>query len=205
MSPLQKIAMGMVIVVAYAYFPADPDPGWERYDALANPVGWVLVLLGLHALARADETFGSSRWLALLAALVSVPMWLPQLEHRLDDSGQWFVSLPQTLFCLVLARAIGMLGAQQSPRDGYVAQRFGLLVWGFGVVAILPVLTLGGGLDQLAGPTQLFSTLVNVALIYLVFRVHRREWLGGPGPLEVAARPAGRSRPDTHEGRPPSS
>ena len=24
-----------------------------------------------------------------------------------------------------------------------------------------------------------------VALIYLLFRVHRREWLGGPGPLEV--------------------
>jgi hypothetical protein len=199
MSPLQKIAMGLVIVVAFAYVPADPRPSWEHYDALANPAGWVLVLLGVHALVRTDDAFDSSRWLALLAAVVSVPMWFPQVEHRLDDSGQWFVSLPQTLFCLVLARAIGISAAQQSPRDGFAAQRFGLLVWAFGIVAVLPVLALGGGLDQLEGPTQLFSTLVNVVLVYLLFRVHRRAWLGGPGPLEVAPR-----RPEKREGRPPS-
>jgi hypothetical protein len=207
MSPLQKIAMGMVIVVAYAYFPAHPEPAWQHYDALANPLGWVLVLLGVHALARLDDTFDSSRWLAVVAAVVSVPMWFPQVEHRLDDSGQWFVSLPQALFCLLLARSIGILGAQQSPRDGYVAKRFGLLVWGYAVAAVLPVLALGGGLSQLDGPTQLFSTLVNVVFIYLLFRVHRREWLGGPGPVEVAPRPrAGgqQERPDEREGRPPS-
>jgi hypothetical protein len=26
---------------------------------------------------------------------------------------------------------------------------------------------------------------VNLAVIYYLFRVHRRTWLGGPGPLEV--------------------
>ena len=35
-SPLQKIAMGMVIVIGSAYFPADPSPSWEMYDALAE-------------------------------------------------------------------------------------------------------------------------------------------------------------------------
>ena len=39
--------------------------------------------------------------------------------------------------------------------------------------------------------TVLSASLVNVAFIYYLFRVHRREWLGGPGPLEI--RPAGRS------------
>ena len=53
------------------------------------------------------------------------------------------------------------------------------------MVAVLPVVTIGGGLEALEATTLVVSTLVNVAFVYLVFRVHRREWLGGPGPLEV--------------------
>ena len=47
--------MGMVIVIGTALFPANPSPSWEKYDALPDPLGWVLVLLGVFALARADE------------------------------------------------------------------------------------------------------------------------------------------------------
>ena len=193
--------MGMVIVVLFAYVPAHPSPDWQRYDVLADPLGWVLVLLGIRSLARFDEAFTTSQWVALLAGAVSIPMWFPQLSHRLDDSGQWFASLPQIVFCLLLAREIGVKGAWQTPPDRYVERRFGLLVWGFGLVAVLPVLTLGGGIDQLEAPTQLVSLLVNVAFVYQLFRVHRRQWLGGPGPLEVHPR----RRPEEHEGRPPSS
>lgn len=196
MSPLQKIAMGMVIVVGYAYFPADPSPAWESYDALADPVGWVLVVLGTSALARVDAGFSTSRWLAVLAGVVSVPMWLPQLTHGLEPSVEWFASLPQIAFCLVLAREIGVRAREQAPPDDYAAQRFGALVWGFGLVALLPVAALGGGIDQLEAPTQLVSTLVSVAFVYFLFRVHRREWLGGAGPVQI--------RPRNAEGRPPS-
>jgi hypothetical protein len=189
-SPLQKVAMGMVIVVLFAYFPAHPSPDWKHYDALADPVGWLLVVVGMAALTRADATFGTSRWLAVLAGAVSVPVWFPQIAHRLDASGEWFTSLPQIAFCLLLSREIGLLGADRTPPDGYVAKRFGLLVWGFALLAVLPVVTLGGGVDRLAGPTQLVSLLVSVAFVYALFRVHRREWLGGPGPLEVQPRKA---------------
>lgn len=182
--------MGMVIVVGIAPFPASPSPSWERYDALPDPIGWVLIVLGMFALARVDDTFVTSRWLAVLAGLVSVPMWFPQLQHRLEPSGEWFASLPQIAFCLVLAREIGLLGAAQSPPDGYVAKRFGLLVWGFAVVAVLPVLTIGAGVEALEATTSIVSTLVNVSFVYFLFRVHRREWLGGPGPLEI--HPAGK-------------
>ncbi len=202
MSPLQKIAMGMVIVIGSALFPPNPSPSWARYDALPDPVGWVLVLLGVVALTRADDTFASSRWLAGVAAAVSVPMWFPQLQHRLDPSGEWAASLPQIAFCLFLAREIGMTATRQHPADSYVAKRFGLLVWGFAVVGVLPVIALGGDVPQLENTTLLVSTLVNVALVYFLFRVHRREWLGGPGPLLVppAERPVERE-----EGRPPST
>lgn len=197
--------MGMVIIIGSAYFPADPSPSWERYDALPDPLGWVLLLLGVFALARTDNTFDSSRWLALLAAAVSVPMWFPQVHHQLDGSGEWFASLPQLVFCLFLAREIGMLGARQSPPDGYVAKRFGLLVWGFALAGVLPVLAIGGDVTQLESPTLVLSALVNVTFVYFLFRVHRREWLGGPGPLEVQPQKPPRKPSEKRKGRPPSS
>ena len=176
------------MVFLTAYFPAHPSPSWQQYDALPDPIGWVLVLLGAFGLTRAEPTFAPGRWLAGVAGLVSVPLWFPGVRHHLDASGQWFVSLPQIIFCLWLAREIGIQGGLRQPRDAYVAKSFGLMVWGFAAVAVLPVLTLGGGLPQLASTTQLVSTLVNVAFVYFLFRVHRREWLGGPGPLEIHPR-----------------
>ena len=192
--------MGMVIVIGTALFPANPSRSWEKYDALPNPLGWALVLFGVFALAKADDIFASSRWLALIAAVVSVPMWFPQVAHRLDASGEWFASLPQLAFCLFLAREIGLAGATRTPADGYVAKSFGLLVWAFALAAVLPVVAIGGNVKQLEMPTLVVSSLASVAFVYLLFRVHRREWLGGPGPLEV--HPG--KQPETREGRPPS-
>ena len=94
--------------------------------------------------------------------------------------------MPQILFCLWLAREIGIKGGLQKPADGYVQRRFGLLVWGFAITGLLPVLVFGGGIDQLEEPTAIISVMVDVAFVYFLFRVHRREWLGGPGPLEIA-------------------
>lgn len=178
--------MGLVIVFGSALFPPNPSPSWEKYDALPDPLGWALVLFGTIALTRAEPAFATSRTLAVFAGLVSIPLWLPQVYHRLDESGQWFASLPQIVFCLWLAREIGIQGARQKPADSYVAKRFGLLVWAFALIGVLPVLAFGGDVDQLVGATQIVSTLVNVAFVYFLFRVHRREWLGGPGPLEIS-------------------
>lgn len=220
MSPLQKIAMGMVIVIGTAPFPPHPSPCWEKYDALPNPLGWLLVAMGTVQLTRANPAFASSRGLAAVAGAVSVPLWFPQIGHLLASdpcpsqgsfsvtSAEWFVSLPQIVFCLVLAREIGTTGALQQPSDRYVPKRFGLLVWGFALVGVLPAVAFGGGLRQLATATLLVSQLVYVVFIYFLFRVHRREWLGGPGPLEVHPRPAPGAPKDkpreNREGRPPS-
>ncbi len=53
-SPLQKVAMGMVIVVLFAYVPAHPSPDWQRYDVLADPAR-------LGARAPRDEGAGPVR------------------------------------------------------------------------------------------------------------------------------------------------
>ena len=129
-------------------------------------------------------------------------MWFPQVHHRLDASGEWFASLPQLVVLPVPGpRDRDRRCDAQTPADGYVAKGFGLLVWGFALAGVLPVFAIGGNVDQLEMPTLGgLVTLVSVAFVYLLFRVHRREWLGGPGPLEVHPR----QHPEKREGRPPS-
>lgn len=202
-SPLQRIAMGMVIVIGTATVPPHPSPSWAHYDLLADPLGWLLVVHGATALARHDDSYSTARWLAWLAGAVSVPMWLPQVNHLLDASGSWFVSLPQLGFCLLMAREIGIEATRQQPPDRYAAKRFGLLFWAFAIVGVLPVVAIGGGVARLVPTTLFFSAVVSLVFVYVLFRVHRREWLAGPGPLEIA--PHRRTRPDAREGRPPSS
>jgi hypothetical protein len=199
MSPLQRIAMGLVIVVLSAPLPADPSPSWRQYDVLADPFGWLLVIAGTFALARLDRGFATVRLLALLAGAASVVLWFPQVSHLLEDSGAWAASLPQIAFCLLLCREIGVRAGGRTPPDHQAERRFGLLVWGFVLVAVLPVIALGGDVVQLQNATAVVSMLVNLALIWSLFGFHRREWLGGPGPLEVQPR-----RPGTQESRPPS-
>lgn len=202
MSPLQKIAMGLVIVLLPANFPADPTPEWEFYDALPDPIGWAMVLWGLAALAPYLD-LSIIRWLGWIAFAVSIPLWFPQVSHLLvpeynpaiDVSLQWFISLPQMVFSLVLARTIGQAGIDRTPRDRFVAGRFGVLTWGLAACVLLPVIAYGGGVEPLEEPSAVLIGLVNVVFVYYLFRVHRREWLGGPGPLvaKPPAEPEGRS------------
>ena len=196
MTPLQKIAIGLVIVLVPANFPRSPHPAWAFYDALPDPVGWGFVLAGVWALAKFLDV-DVAKWLGVVAFLVSVPLWFPQLNHLLAPeynphiqvSFQWFISLPQTLFGLFLARTIGQRAVEQHPRDRLVAGRFGVLTWGFAALVVLPVVAYGGGVTALQAPTLIAIGLVNVVFVYYLFRVHRRSWLGGPGPLEIHPEP----------------
>ena len=185
MTPLQRIAIGLVVVVGSATFPAHPDPSWQTWDALPDPLGWALVVAGLMTLRRVDRSFTAPLLLAVLAGLVSVPLWFPQLRHHLDASGSWAASLPQAVCCVLLCREIARVGALQQPQDHYLAQRFGLLGWAFVVVIVLPAVVLGAGVGALRGATLAFSMLVNVALVWHLFMAHRRPVLGGPGPREI--------------------
>jgi hypothetical protein len=194
MSPLQRIAMGLVIVLLPANFPAQPSPDWAFYDALPDPIGWALVVAGVWALGRSsDLDLALVKWLAVVALAVSVPLWFPQVNHLLvpahnpdiDVSLQWFLALPQTLFSLVLAREIGQAG--RAADDSHLATRFGLLCWGFVALAVLPVVVYGGGLDELEMPMLVLIAVVNIAFIYQLFAVHRRPLLGGVGPRDWTA------------------
>ena len=105
--------------------------------------------------------------------MVSAPVWFPQLSRLPEPPGRRFVSLPQIAFCLHLARAIGPAGAVRLPADGHLTKRFGLLVWGFTLVGVLPVLVFGAGLEALRGPAALVSGLVEVVINRELARCYR--------------------------------
>src|SRR3954452_24836620 len=122
MSPLQRIAMGLLIVFLPAYFPHDPNPARAFYDALPDPIGWLMVVAGVRLL-RVHLDVGLLTWLGWVSFAVSVPLWFPQVNHLLvpeynhsiDVSFQWFLSLPQTVFSLLLARSIRRAAELQAP------------------------------------------------------------------------------------------
>ena len=188
MSPLQKIAMGMVFVAGHAPFPAHPHPAWRTYDGLADPIGWVLVLAGVHALGKVADGFDGARWAAWVAGAISLPLWFPQVTHALSDSARWALSMPQVAFCLLLVKGIADGALVEEPNDRYIPKRFGLLLWALGLLVVLPPIAIGGHLHALDNTAVAVGLCVNVAFIYYVFRIHRRTWLGGPGPLLVPPR-----------------
>jgi hypothetical protein len=171
-TPLQKVAMGLVIVFVSARFGA--------YDALPDPVGWGLVVAGLLPLRTRIPLGGWSLALAVAAGLTAVPLVVPSVEDRLTPNGQWAVSLPQTLFCIVLCTSLCAVADRAGDKE---ASRFGWLRWAFVAVAAGPVLVYGGGVDALATPVGVLAQLANLVLVYYLFKVSRRGY-GEPVPVE---------------------
>jgi len=115
MLPLKAIALGLVIVGLRAAV--------GGYDLVADPLGWVLVLVGLARLPEDLPRRGLALGAATLALLTAAALWFPALRDPVADADPalgWATSLPQ-LAVLV------------------------------GITAALPILVLGGGIDVL-GP-----------------------------------------------------
>jgi len=168
-TPLQKVAMGLVVVVVSARF--------AGYDALPDPVGWALVVAGLLPLRTGLPLGGWAVALAVTAGLVAVPLWLPAVADRVAPSGQWAASLPQSLFCIVLCTGLAQVAGRAGDGTGdREAARFGLLRWAFVVVAAGPVLVYCGGMTALAAPLAVLAVVANLALVYYLFKVSRRGY-----------------------------
>ena len=190
-SPLQRIGLGLILVVVPADFPAHPHPAWNYYDALPPPLGWLLVLSGLVRLIQVtDLELSMARAAAVVALLVSIPMWFPQVNHYVvpqynpgvSQSWQWLVALPSWVFGYFLCKTIGDAAVRREPRERGIAGWFGVLRWGFVAAAVLPAIVYGANVTSLDHEMKLVIGLVEICLIVAMFTYHRREWLGGPGP-----------------------
>ena len=177
MTPLQKVAMGLVIVFLSARF--------AGYDALPDPIGWGLAVAGLLPLRSRLPQGGSLLTLAAIAGVVSVPLVVPQVNEALTPSGQWGVGIPQTVFCLLLSISLATL----AERDGEPeAKRFGLLRTAYIAVLVLPVLVYGGGVDALGDTDGGAVRVSNVALVYYTFKVSRRPYVTDAAPPQTQVR-----------------
>ena len=162
MTPLQKVAMGFVIVLVDAFFLG----GW---DAVPDPVGWGLVLAGLLALrgrvAGTDTLLGT----AVVCGIVSVVTYPPAVGAHLDPSMGWLLSLPQLAFVVLACSAL-------APYAEELASRLRTLRWVFVALAVAPVLVFGGHLQTLATPTAVVAVLADIYFVYLLFRLSKRPF-----------------------------
>jgi hypothetical protein len=173
--PLQAVAMGLVIVLLNAAI--------HGYDLLADPFGWVLVLVGLAQLPmRQRDTL---RTLATLSLLVSVVVWFPGARDALnvtDDSLAWAAGIPEVVTVIVLAHALaqaaGSAGDLEARRWLLTARTLSV------IVLLLPPVVLGGGLDTLVTVAAVVGSLSLLLVIVLLFRYAGRPW-ALPEPAEV--------------------
>jgi hypothetical protein len=170
---LRYLAMGLVIVFLRADF--------GGYDALADPVGWGLVIWSLWGLRGRLANTDVLLWVASLALVASLATYPPAVSDRLTASGQWGVSLPQIAFCLVLCGSLATWtrssvapGAEAGPATTRATGRarwLDLLRWVYVAVAVGPVVVFGGGVEQLTAAVAVLSVVANLALVYLTFAV----------------------------------
>ncbi len=144
MKPLQSVAMGLVVVVLSARF--------HGYDALADPVGWLLVLVGVRAFPAGIEHRRNLLRLASLAGLVAVVVWFPVVTEDLYDADAslgWVVNLPQLFFSALLCHVLAHRA--EAAGDTRAARWLGITRTAVVVVGLLPVLVFGAGLAVVRG------------------------------------------------------
>ena len=172
MKPLQSVAMGLVIVALSARF--------GGYDALADPAGWVLVLLGVSRLPAGLPQRGTLLGLAAVAGVVAAVVWSPSVTAAMydaDASLAWAANLPQIAFSALLCQVLygRALDADDPGPARWLATTRTALV----VVGLLPVLVFGAHESRLEVPSYLAAGAVALLLIWLLFAYAARPWAGG--------------------------
>lgn len=177
MKPLQSIGLGLVWLIL-----STPQ---EAVDWFADPVGWVLVLLGLRGLRAADglERYRPTLWaVALVALAISVAFWLPAGSDWLTDAEPavgWAADLPRFGFFAVLCHAL-----VPAARESHDPRRVTAIGWlrtaetGLVAVMIAPVLVFGAGWSSLEGYTGLAAQILMLLLMMLCFVYAGRPWAG---------------------------
>jgi len=175
--------MGYVVIALQALqgvrLGPDGDPvAGSGYDLFPDPIGWLLVVLGVGLLPAA-LAFGALRISGLLALVVASALWFPAVAERIaaeDPSLGWAASLPALAFGGLLfyrladaARAAG----ERTPMT--VLQGLVTLT---ALVAVLPVLVFGAGWDGLADLAAGSGQLLNLAAIAVLFTYSARPWAG---------------------------
>lgn len=155
--------MGLVVVVLTANF-----GGW---DGLPNPLGWLLVLLGVRAARDHLPSVTSLTVLGWIALAVSVITYPPAATKELDPAATWLLDLPQVAFEVVLCSALAtVLGAQ--------GRWFRTLMWVLVFVGAGPAIAIGSDDAQIADIVETTFVLGQITLIWMLFSRSRDQRTG---------------------------
>lgn len=173
MKPLGSIAMGLVIVVLVARF--------AGFDALPDPLGWLLVLWGVRRLPDPSVLVP----LAVVAFVVACAVWFPSNQEVLahsDPSLQWVANLPQVAFCVLLCRSLAAL-AVSAGDTGSAAWLRTTMVLNL-ALAIAPVLAFASDSVDLLPALEAAAAGVVLLLIVVLFACGSRPWARGSVPAD---------------------
>lgn len=174
MDTLRSVALGLLVVFL--------DVGSNGWDWVADPAGWILVLLGLSPLKEVLPAHTALVVTAWVCLAVSVLTFTPGSVASIAPVLGWLFSLPTLAFCFLLCDS---LGDAVESRDPSLAVRVRWLRTAFVVVAALPLLVYGFGLDEARVPIAVLAVACNVLLLFWV-------WSAGDNSGEEAAAPARR-------------
>jgi hypothetical protein len=170
MTPLQKIAMGFVLVLL--------DPVFFGYDAVPDLLGWLMILAGTWDLrAKLGHRFPTLFGLGIVSLLLSAATFVPTVTESLPPSGGWFVSLPQLVFMGLLCLGIADLSSSAEPDATATPRRFRRIVWAIAVVAVIPVVVFAAELESVAPVAAAVAVGVLVFFIYALFKVSKRDYV----------------------------
>ncbi|HWJ67805.1 MAG TPA: hypothetical protein VNT31_14110 [Nocardioides sp.] len=188
MKPLQAVGLGLVLL---ALGPADAEPG--TFDPLPDPLGWLLVLVGLHGLGRAldPRRLPLLRFLGGLALLVSIALVVPAVARWLetDPSLGWSADVPRFAFFAVLCHQLSQAALARRATGGASSFSIAGLVLLF--VLSAPPLAFGAGWDAVGTAGEIAAQAVQIALVVLCFVFAGRRWAGAPEPAPEATGESG--------------
>lgn len=175
MKPLHAVALGLIVVGLRAAV--------GGYDLVADPLGWLLVMVGLAQLPEDLPRRGAALGAATLALVVAAALWFPALRVTLaeaDPALGWAASLPQLVALAVIALAL----ARAADRAGDSGPGGWLLTTGIlvGITAALPVLVFGAGVDALEAPSYAAAALALLLLVGLLLAYAGRPWAARAAP-----------------------
>ena len=184
MKPLQAVALGLVLL---ALGPTDADPG--VFDPLPDPLGWVLVLIGLYGLGHSldERSLPVLRVLGVLALGMSIALVVPDVARWIaeDPSLGWFADVPRFAFFAVLCHQLSRsaLKAQHTAGASTFSMSATILIF----VLAAPPLAFGAGWDGIGPAGEVAAQVVQVALVILCFVFAGRGWAGAPPPVAESA------------------
>lgn len=180
MTPLQQIALGLVVIVLTA-------PVGE-IDLLLDPVGWLLVLGGVARLRtgapRPLPRSGLVTLAAVAAALASVVLAVPVVVGDASPAQLAPLVVWQPLFCAALSASLSGLAPAASPWS----RRLRWLAYAFCVVAALPLVVLAD-VEEAYGAVAFAGAVAMLVLIVVLFVLHRAPWVHRAPATPTASRP----------------